>query len=87
MKHEKYFQYTKGWYTINITNPFNHDSLVQWCNENGTDGRFHPVYYYYCRWGGDPAKLSLASYLVKIKFSLLDDVTEFLLMGDGIYND
>jgi hypothetical protein len=82
MKLEKYFQYTKGWYTVNIDTPFSHDSIIQWCEENGTTGRYHPIYSYYCTLYHNPGKLKIANYLVMIKFSLHDDFTEFLLVGD-----
>jgi hypothetical protein len=82
MKREKYFQYTKGWHSILIGTPFNDYGIIKWCDENGTTGKYHPVYNSHFNWGGDPGKMRIIGYLYMIKFSLLDDLNEFILVGD-----
>lgn len=44
MKYERYFQYTKGWTQIDLSEPKRYDTrIVDWCHRHASDRRFHLI--------------------------------------------
>lgn len=47
MRYERFFQYTKGWHQVNLSDEASRHrgfSMMEWCHRNGSDRGFHVVY-------------------------------------------